>query len=171
MTRIAVVVFVGLALTLTSGCMMEMEDDPETAEVESAVMILPVAGTWDYGETSTVSTTCNANLSHIEDGAFEIGSITTQAFTVTAHDGTAPFVCKSNTTEGFSCPNRASMFFDFRRFFDARVTVQAIAKGQFLDTRHARGKQDAILTCVGRQCNLIGPNPCGFTVSFEVHHM
>lgn len=172
MRRIAVVVCIGLALAVTSGCMMEMEDEePDTESVESAVMILPIAGTWDYGETSTVTGSCNASLTHFEDGAFNVGPISTQSFTVTPRDGTAPFICKSNLTEGFICPTRATLSFDFRPNFDARVTVNAVASGRFLDSRHVTGKQDAIISCTGSQCSLIGPNPCGYVVNFEAHHL
>jgi hypothetical protein len=171
MTRIAHVVF-GVALAATSGCMMDdIEDEPETSSVESAVMILPTGGTWDYGETTTVSGNCNAAISHFEDGAFEVGGITSQSFTVTPHDGTSPFICKSNLNEGFSCPNRLTASFDFRPFLDIQLTVRGVATGLFTDTRHARGKQDLIVDCVGAHCPLIGPNPCGYVANFEVHHM
>jgi hypothetical protein len=169
--RIALLAPIGFALAVSAGCVMDVEDEPETETAESAIMILPVAGTWSYGETSTVSTTCNSSLTQIEDGPFGVSAVLSTSFTVTPNDGTAPFICKSDTTEGFSCPNRASLFFDFRANFDAQVTVRAVASGKFLDSRHARGKQDAVLDCVGTQCNLIGPNPCGFVVNFEVHHL
>jgi hypothetical protein len=171
MKRTAAVALVGLTLA-TSGCVMEMDMDsePETEEVESAITILPVAGTWTYGETTQVSGTCNASITQIESGPFQISSVTATGYRITPNDGTAPFTCTSNATEGFRCPNRATAFIDLRRFFDAQLTIRASATGQFIDSRRAVGKQDFVVTCVGTKCHLVGPSPCGYVVNFEVHH-
>ena len=176
--RIALAVLVGLALPVTAGCLMDPQDEPETSSVESAATVLPMSGTWTYGETSTVSTTCKVSgVQHIESGPFEVSNVTSASFLVTPHDGTAPFTCKiittliaTTSTTTFSCPTRAQFTRDLHSIgLDAVVTVRATASGQFLDSAHTRGKQDALVTCVGTQCSVIG-TPCGFQVNFETHH-
>jgi hypothetical protein len=171
--RTALYAAVGFALWITAGCVADPQDEPETSTLESALTILPMAGTWTYTETTTVATTCNApsSVQHIESGPFEVGQVTTASFVVTPHDGTAPFTCKATTTGGFSCPTRAQFNIDLHsRGIDALIHVQATASGVFLDPSRARGKQDAVLTCTGTQCSVMGPNPCGFTVNFVTGH-
>jgi hypothetical protein len=169
--RIALALSIGFALAVAAGCMTDPQDEPETSSVESAITILPLAGTWFYDELTPVSTTCNFTVSHFDgDGPFEVGQITTASFVVTPHDGTAAFTCKATTTGGFSCPLRAQLFRDLRPSgIDAQVTIRATASGAFVDNQHARGKQDAVVSCVGTQCSVVGPNPCGLVVNFTTH--
>jgi hypothetical protein len=175
MNRIA---FFSLVFAVTSslaGCLDNGDldnQDPDEAQlgtVESDITILPAAGTWTYGPLIPLATTCNApGIAEGESGPFRLDGVTTTAFRVTPNDGTAPFSCSYSEGQ-FSCPNRAIAVVDLRPSLDAKFTVKVTATGVMSDSRHAKGKQDALVTCVGTKCNLFGPMPCGFVDTFEVH--
>jgi hypothetical protein len=102
------------------------------------------------------------------DGNFAIDQVVPASFRIVPADGTAPFLCASNSA-GFSCPNRAAFATDLRPSVDAVVTVHATATGTFGDSDHGTGRQDAKVDCTGTQCGVIGPFPCDFAVEFAIH--
>jgi hypothetical protein len=143
-------------------------DDSQLGTIESNITILPVAGAWTYGPLIPLSNNCGISGLRGEVGPFRLDSVTTSAFRVTPNDGTAAFACSYSNAQ-FSCPNRALLVHDLRPSYDAKFTVKVSAIGVMSDSRHAKGKQDALVTCVGTQCNLFGSTPCGFVDTFEVH--
>jgi hypothetical protein len=165
--RTVMIALIGLSLT---ACVTN-EGELDTSSVESAVTVLPVAGTWDYGEISTVTGTCNVKFRQFEDGAFNIDSVSGSTFRVVPRDGTAPFTCTSNVNGGFTCPNRAAATISLLPFVDARITARATATGVFSTTRLVTGKQDLAITCVGSACPFIGPSPCGYVANFSAHKL
>jgi hypothetical protein len=167
MMRKALIVAVGLTLGVAPGCVTDM-DELKTETTESAITMLPVAGGWDYKETSLVSGTCNARFRQFEDGAFGVDSLTTTGFRIVPRNGTPAFRCTSNATGGFNCPSRAAVSLNFRQFgVDMTLTMQASATGVFVTNRHVLGKQDLVINCSGPFCGIVGPNPCGYVVNFE----
>jgi hypothetical protein len=170
MTRIATVAFVGLALGVTSGCMTDMEEFT-TGKTESAITVLPVAGSWDYKETSTVSGTCNAKFRQFEDGAFTVDSVTSTGFRIVPRNGTPPFSCLVNTSGGFNCPTRAALNLSFRPVVDVALNMRASATGVFVNNRLVLGKQNLVINCTGSHCPIVGPSPCGYLVNFEARKL
>jgi len=166
MTRTSII---ALALTVTSSCAIDAADDTDTGSIESAVTILPLAGTWTYGELAPISNNCNISGVQGESGPFTVDTVTASSFRVVPNDGTAPFTCTSSANSAFACPNRASLFIDLRPTTDAQITVHVTVTGVFSDTSHALGKQDAAVSCVGTQCSLGGTMPCGFVDNFSAH--
>jgi len=173
MTRTA---FAALATSFTLaaaslvGCMDEGQDQDDTASVESAITnITPFTGGWTYTSLSPVSTTCSVptSIAHGESGPFTLNSVTTSSFRVTPNDGLPAFTC-SYSGGIFNCPDRVTATLDLRPFIDLAVTVQITATGLMSDSKHAQGKQDAFVSCVGSQCSLLGQMPCGFVDNFTV---
>jgi hypothetical protein len=171
MMRKALIAAVGLTLGVAPGCVTDM-DELKTATTEAAITMLPVAGSWDYKETSTVTGTCNAKFRQFEDGAFGVDSVTSNSFRIVPRNGTPAFTCNSNTTGGFSCPTRASLNLSFRSLgIDMALNMRAVVSGVFVSNRHVLGKQDLVINCSGAVCPLVGPNPCGYVVNFEARKL
>jgi hypothetical protein len=167
MTRIH---FIALACAISAGCVAgpAQDDSPDLDAVESDLSIVPAAGGWVYGELTPVSGTCNGGVVHGESGPFTLDTVTTTSFRVIPNDGTIPFTCSYSNGQ-FNCPNRATATIDLRPTTDAVATVRVTATGAMSDSHHALGKQDAVVSCVGTGCGVIGPNPCGLIVNFSVH--
>jgi hypothetical protein len=171
MTRTAIA---ALATSFTlaaalAGC-MDQAQDADIAAVESDITnITPFTGGWTYTSLSPVSTTCSvpASIAHGESGPFGLGSVTTSSFRITPQDGLPAFTC-SYSGGVFQCPNRITATLDLRPAFDLAVTVKITATGVMSDSKHAQGKQDAFVSCVGTKCNLLGQMPCGFVDNFTV---
>lgn len=178
MTRTA---FAAFATTFTLaaslvGCMDDGSDiasEDDLASSQSDITnITPFTGGWTYTSIAPVSTTCSvpASLSSLvqgESGPFALGTVTTSSFRVTPNDGLPAFTCSYNAGV-FKCPNRITQTVDLRPFVDLAVTVQITATGVMSDSKHAQGKQDAFVQCVGSQCSALGQMPCGFVDNFTV---
>lgn len=173
MTRIA---FAALATTFTlaaaslAGCATDSPDDETLASAESDITnITPFTGGWAYTSLSPVSTTCSVptSIAHGESGPFALNTVTGTSFKVTPQDGLPAFTC-SYSGGVFNCPNRVTATLDLRPTLDIAVTVKITATGVMSDSKHAQGKQDAFVTCVGSKCSLLGQMPCGFVDNFTV---
>jgi hypothetical protein len=156
---------------VTSGCATAPDDGDQlnTDSIESDITVLPSGGTWTYDTLTPVSTTCSVSgITQGESGPFTMDTVTASSFRIVPQDGLPAFTC-SYSNAVFSCPNRATATIDLRPFIDVAVTVRITATGVMSDSHHARGKQDASVTCVGSQCSLLGTMPCGFVDNFSVH--
>ena len=165
MTRISLI---ALALAAASSCAIEPADG-DTGSIESAVTIVPLAGTWTLSQIAPLSTTCNTSAVHGGSGSFTIDTVTASSFRIVPSAGTAPFTCTISASSAFNCPSRAPISKDLRPSTDAQLTLHFTATGVFSDSSHALGKQDAAVSCVGSQCDQVGPMPCGSVDHFSAH--
>jgi hypothetical protein len=185
MTRIAPI---GLALAIAVACTVNNnpgDDDPDngsnmgsgsgsnmgsgSGSGSSGATISPSGGLWTYSETTRVSSTCQADVTHFEDGNFTIDQVAPPSFRIVPGDGTAPFACTSNGAQ-FSCPDRVTHVEDVPQR-DAVITIRGTASGTLSDSTHGSGQQVATVDCVGTQCSVFNPLPCQFTVSFAIRKL
>ena len=160
----------GLAVLAMSGCVMTGPggdgDDGvvETAEVSSAITVVPEQGFWFYDETQ-ITTNCNLPVPRTVSGTFFIDVLTTTSYRVFPGDGASSFLCGLNNAS-FSCPNRL-VAQDAILVDNAVLTFTVSVLGAYSDSRHGLGKQDVAVACTGSGCSTVGV-PCGFVRNFAV---
>lgn len=131
--------------------------------------LTPHEGRWHYNKVTPFSTTCPSNVQG-EYGDFAIDQASSTSFRIVSDNGTDPSPCSVDETK-FDCFSRAAKIDDFRPIVDAVVTVYPKNAGEFTaDAKHASGRQEGYVDCVGTQCNTFDSTfPCNFIVSFKIN--
>ncbi len=124
----------------------------------------PRSGTWNYGGSDLVNSTCKGEVPTDPDGSFTL--MVTGDGTLTVEDGDfdEPFACTFDGDE-YTCPSRAAGSAKVDNI-DATLFYEVSVKGTFASETELSGTQVVKLTCEGASCEL-GAQLYGYTLPCE----
>lgn len=114
--------------------------------------IQPESGLWVFVNGETVKNTCNNDMIEPASGDFSLINNGDGTFTVDPEDGSAAFLCDLHGDGTYACPKRLQQSTKID-LIDATLEVNVSASGSFSSPRVTSGQQDAIISCVGTQCD------------------
>lgn len=132
--------------------------------------ISPASGTWVFVNGMELKNTCNTDVVEVSSGEFTLLNNGDGTFIIDPEDGSDAFVCELDGEGGYTCPRRlqTSTKIDL---VDATLETRVSATGTFSSNTATSGQQDAVIECVGTQCDLVAAIamvtlPCEISVSF-----